>query len=76
MTEIVGILIQGKIMSGIDALRAVKYLGDYEQLICRDRAKFMAAADVGHKWEQLATSPTLLIIDDKGDYQLPLSNLK
>jgi hypothetical protein len=72
VTEIVGILIQGKIMSGIDALRAVKYLGDYEQLICRDRAKFMAAADVGHNWDRLANARTLFLLDDKGEPQWPI----
>ena len=36
------------------------------ELICRKRLAFMAAMDLGKKWQDLAKAPTLFIVDDQG----------
>jgi hypothetical protein len=61
--EIVGIMINKKIYTGIEAIIAVKLFGDYDELISRARAKFMNCADLGYLWDKLASAPAIMNID-------------
>ena len=64
--EIVGIKLKNKIHTGFTAICVVKYFKDYDQLISRDEARFMAAADLGPMWTELSNAPTIIIINMKG----------
>lgn len=69
--EIIGFLIKGTIYSGFQSIDAAKYNGNnVDQIITRDMARFMAAADLGHQWNKLQNAPTILIKDDNS-YRLP-----
>jgi hypothetical protein len=65
--EIVGLLINGSIISGFGALYAARANNcEIERIITRDIAHFMAGLDLGANWEQLAKAETILILDNKG----------
>ena len=66
MREIVGILINGTIYTGKEAIARVKYTGDFDDVVCRARLKMMASMDLGHQWEELLRQPTLFYLDEKG----------
>jgi len=68
--KVIGFQINGVIYTGVKAIKMFKAAGNYERVITKQIAQFMAALDLGYQWEQLAKAPIILIIED-GEIRLP-----
>jgi hypothetical protein len=61
--EIVGIMINKIIYTGIEAMWFAARKNGFDAFISRAAAVLMASMDLGYNWEQLAESPTLFCVD-------------
>jgi hypothetical protein len=64
MIEIVAVRIGSTITNDRKIISAAAKVGMISELLDRRRMQFMADADLGRRWENLAISPTLLLLDD------------
>lgn len=66
MKEIVGAIIGTVITNDKNAIMAGIQAGTIKEFLDRRRMQLMAACDLGLQWENMANSPTLFCVDDKG----------
>ncbi len=68
MKEIVAARIGTVVTNNPRLIRAALELGRKDiEFLDRQRMQFMAAMDLGPRWERLAESPTLFLMDENGE---------
>lgn len=71
MREIVAAQVGGIITNDLQHIKSALECRTLTNFLCRQHMEFMAACDLGIKWEQLAKSRTLFIIEDDGSVSAP-----
>ena len=66
MKEIVAVMIGTTITNRIRDINEAFSKGEEIRMIERRHMEFMAALDLGRKWQELAEAPTLWFSDDEG----------
>ena len=71
MKEIVGARIGTLITNNRETIADAVERNAVTEFLDRQRMQFMAAMDLGRRWEVMANGPTLFCIDDDGKPQPP-----
>lgn len=69
--QIIGIMINGTVYSGNQALIAFKQSKNFQQLISKALVRLMVNCDMGNNWERLLEMPVIFYFDEKGEAKWP-----